>query len=89
MISAALLLITSFFFLFNIIFIACSLKDLQNFFIQSLPLYTSSLFSMLLNEDVVDIEKPGGTCLLTFAIDEFSGLFLHPSIVSIKHSRSA
>ena len=58
------------------IFIACSLKDLQNFFIESLLLYTSCLYSMLLNEDVVDIEKPNGTCSLTLVKDEISGLFL-------------
>ena len=39
---------------------ACSLKDSQNFFIQSLSLYTSCLFSMLLNDDIVDIEKSDG-----------------------------
>ena len=41
-------------------------------------------FSMLLN-DVVDIEKPDEICFSTFVVDEFSGLFLHPSIFSIKH----
>ena len=68
MISAALLLITSFFQKL-IIFIACSLKDAQNFFMQSLPLYTPYLFSMLLNEDIVDIETPDGICSLTFVVD--------------------
>ena len=64
---------TSFTFLKKIIiFIACSLKDSQNFFIQSLPLYTSCLFSMVLNDDIVDIEKSDGTCSLTFVVDEFS-----------------
>ena len=58
---------------------ACSLKDSQKFFIQSLPLYTSCLLSMLPTEDIVDIEKPDGICSVTFAEDEFSGLFLHPS----------
>ena len=70
-------------------FIACSLKDSQNFFIQSLPLYTSCLFSMLLNDDIVDIEKPDGICSPTFDVDEFPRFYLHPSISSIKHSRSA
>ena len=56
---------------------------------QSLPPNTLCLFSMLLNEDIVDIEKPDGICSLTFVVDEFSGLFLHPSIFSIKHSRPA
>ena len=41
-----------------------------------------------LNDNIVDIEKPDGICSLTFAVDKFSGLFLHPSIFSIKHSIS-
>ena len=49
---------------------------------QSLP---SCLFSMLLNDDIVDIEKPDGICSLTFAVDKFSGSFLHALIFSIKH----
>ena len=49
----------------------------------------SRLFSMLLNEDILDIEKPDGIFSTTFVVDEFSGLCLHPSIFSIKHSRSA
>ena len=44
---------------------------------------------MLLNEDIVDTEKSDGTCSPTFVVDEFSGLFLHTSIFSIKDSRSA
>ena len=39
---------------------------------QSLPLYTSYLFSMLLNYDITDFEKPDEICLLTFVVDEFS-----------------
>ena len=42
---------------------------------------------MLVNEDIVDIEKPDGTYLLTFVVDEFSGLFLNPSVFSSIHSR--
>ena len=38
---------------------------------QSLPLYTSCLFSMLLNDDIVDIEKPDGLCSLIFVVNEF------------------
>ena len=37
-----------------------SLKNSQNLFIQSLPLDTSCLFSMPLNDDIVDIKKPDG-----------------------------
>ena len=44
---------------------------------------------MLLKEDIVEIEKPDEICSLTFDVDEFSGLFVHPSIFSIIHSRSA
>ena len=40
-----------------IIFIACSIKDSQNFFMQYLPLYTSYLFFMSLNDIAVDIEN--------------------------------
>ena len=59
-------------------------KHSQMFFLQSLPLYPWCLFSIFLNDDIVEIEKPDGKCSPTFDIDEFSGLFLHPSIFSIK-----
>ena len=45
---------------------------------QSLPLSTSCLFSMLPNDYIADIKKTDGMCLVTFVVDEFSGLFLHP-----------
>ena len=38
---------------------------------------------------IVDIEKPYETCSLHFVGNEFSGLFLHPSVFSLKISRSA
>ena len=44
---------------------------------------------MLLDDDIVDIKKPDGICSLTFVVDGFSGLFLHPSIFSIIYSGSA
>ena len=44
---------------------------------------------MFSNNDIADIEKLDGICSPTFVVDEFSGLFLHQSIFSIKHSRSA
>ena len=77
-IPAALLLIIFFFFKKLIISSACYLKDSQNFFMQALPLYTSCLFSMLLDDDIVKTEKPDRIYSPTFAVDEFSGLFLHP-----------
>ena len=75
------------FFFLKLFFLRALLKI--HFFMQSLLPYTSCLFSMLLNEDIVDIEKPHGICSLTFVVDEFSGLFLHPPICFIIHSRSA
>ena len=44
---------------------------------------------MLLNDDIVDVEKPNGICSPTLVVDEYSGLFLHPSVFPIKISRSA
>ena len=54
---------------------------------QSLLLRKSYLLSMLLNEDIVDFEKPDGLCLLTSVVDDFSGLFLYVSIFSNRHSK--
>ena len=39
---------------------------------ESLPLYTLCLFSMLLNGDVVHIEKPDGICSVIFLEDELA-----------------
>ena len=36
---------------------------------QSLALFTSCWFSLLLNENIVDIEKPDGICSPTFVVD--------------------
>ena len=44
---------------------------------------------MFLDDNIVDFGKPDGRCLSTFVVNEFSGLFLHQSIFSIKHLRSA
>ena len=44
---------------------------------------------MVLNGDIVDIEKRDGICSSTYVVDEFLRLSLQPSIFSIKHSRSA
>ena len=43
------------------------------------------LFSVLLNDNIVGIGKPDGTCLLTFVVDGLLASFFHPSICSIKH----
>ena len=44
---------------------------------------------MLPNDDVVDIKKPDGILSPIFFVDELSILFLHPSIFSMKRSKSA
>ena len=38
---------------------------------------------MLLYGDIVNIEKPDGKCSLIFIVDEFSVLFLYPSILIV------
>ena len=43
---------------------------------------------MFLNEYIADIKKSEAICFLTFAVNEYSGLLLHPSIFSIIHSES-
>ena len=74
-----------FFFLNLVIFISCSCKNSQNFFMQSLPLPHACLFSMLLNDDIEDIEKGDGICFPTVVVNEFSGLFLQTSIFFVKY----
>ena len=49
-----------------------SLKDSQNFFIQSLPLIHHTYF-LFLNDTIVDIKKADGIRSLTFVLDDFSG----------------
>ena len=88
--TPAHLLVTSFFFFLKLIILTVySFEDSWNFFMQSLPLYTSCFFSMSLNNSIADIEKPDGIYSPTFVADYFLALFLHPSIFSIRYSRSA
>ena len=47
------------------------------------------LLFYVLNDNILDIDKPDGIGLLNFVVNEFSGLFLHSSIFSIKLLRSA
>ena len=49
---------------------------------QSLPLYRFCLFSMLLNGDIVDIEKPGEICSPTFVVDDDSRLSINQYFLS-------
>ena len=47
---------------------------------QFLPLDTSCIFSLLLNDDIIDTEKPDEICSQNFFEDDadFSGIFSHP-----------
>ena len=70
-----------FFFSKLIIFIVHSLKDSQNFFVQSSP-NTSCLFfihhaSTPANVDIMDIDYPQGICSPTVVKDDFSKLFFN------------
>ena len=67
---------------------------------QYLPLYTSYIYIYIylplykyyflsLNDDIVGIEIPVQIRSLTLITDDFSVLLLHPSVFSIKYSRSA
>ena len=44
---------------------------------------------MSLNDHIGDIEKTDGIYSLNFVVDDFSILFLHPTIFTIKDSRSS
>ena len=60
----------------NARFLRCS----HNFFIQSLPPSTLCLFSIPLNDDIVDIEKSDGIFSPIVVADEFSGLLLNSAL---------
>ena len=83
MIPAVSLLRTFFFVQINYLHQVLSYRFF--FFMQSLPLYASCLFFMLLKNKIVEIEKTDGICSPTFTVDELLRLLLHPSIFSIKH----
>ena len=72
------------FFLKSLSLIACPIKYSQNFLVQLLLKYTSCLFSIFLNDDIVDIEQPDGMCSPTFVVNKFSGLLLHHQSVLLK-----
>ena len=83
-----LLIVTFFFFKINYFFVS-SLKEVQNLFTQSFPQYKVCLSSISSNPQIAGIEYPQLICLLIFIVEQFSGLFTHPSIFLINDSRSA
>lgn len=44
---------------------------------------------MVLNDNIVEIEKPDELCSATFVVDNFSGSFLYPYTFLTKNSRLA
>ena len=61
--------VNNFSFLKLIIFIACSLKNSHNFFVESLPFYIMCVFypcKLWFFKNILDIEKPDGICLRIF-----------------------
>ena len=44
---------------------------------------------MIVNDDIADIEQPDRICSLTFVVNEFPRLFVHPSIFSTKDTMKA
>ena len=72
------------FFKVLIVSIVWSFNGLQNVFIQSSSLYTSWVFFMLLNDNIVEIEKRDEISSVTFVVDDFSELFLHSSTFNWK-----
>ena len=72
-----------------IIFIVRSLKNLQKVFHVTSTMYTSCISHMFLSDSIADIGKSDRICSTTFVMDNFSGLFLYPSVFSIIDSRSA
>ena len=61
------------------------LKDSQNFFMQSSPLYTSALTPIPSNVYIVDNECLQAVYSPTFVLNDFLELFLHPSVHLIKN----
>ena len=58
-----------FLFLKLIMFVVFSLRDLQYFFMRSLPLYVSCLYSMHLNDNIEYIAKSDEICSTTFTMN--------------------
>ena len=55
-------------------------------FFQSFPRYKICLFSIGSNPHIAHIKCPEGTRSPIFIVEDFSGLFAHPSIFLIKDS---
>ena len=52
-------------------------------------MYTIYLFSIPSNIHILETEYPQGICSNIFVVNDFSKLFLHPSILLIKDLGSA
>ena len=89
MIPAALLLINSF-FKKKINYFHCVFAErfAKLFHTILTSVYVMHIFTFI-NDGIVGIEKRDGKCSFFTFVNDFPGLFLHPSIFSFKHSRSA
>ena len=76
-----------FFLVLIILFSYFFLRIHRNFF-YNLHLCIHHAHFLSLNDNIVDIEKLDGIYFPTLVVDNFSGLFLHPSTFFIKDSRS-
>ena len=70
-----------------ITFVACSLKEVQNFFIQSWPKYIVTLFSILSKPQIIDIEYVHEIISACFVVEDFSSFHNHLFFL-VKDSRS-
>ena len=62
---------------FLITFVACSLRELQNVFVQSFSRYKPCLISISSKALIADNEYPQGICSPTFVVEDFFHLFAH------------
>ena len=87
--SSVLLTVTFFFCSESMIFFACSVKDLQNLFMQSSLRYKVCSSSIWLNTNIVDFECAQGICFPILVVEECSRFFSQLSTFLIKDSISA
>ena len=77
-----------FFFIKLVTFLALSLKDSQKILSCNHYLYRHHDCFLYLNDYIINIEKSNGIRSSKFVVNDFYGLFLHSSVLYIKHSRS-
>ena len=89
LLTLCLLLVTFFSLLNPIILLHVLLKAYKTFFIQSFPRYKVCLFLIWSNPQIAGTEYPQKICSPAFLVEDFRGLFAHPSFLLTNHSSSA